>query len=178
MSVYISEFVLNIYVFAKKMISTYKNIMDKPVMDRIELVLELVFCDEKYFQDLTLCQTKKVMLISKYSAKNKNIVNAYNKYKAWGVMNKISNILENAVEELISSDDDNESVAKELFSEVNFMTDDIYDMCKYNTAFKHTLAFVIMAEYKQNMHNRHKQFKIFFKEYFIHKLKICDNKKI
>jgi hypothetical protein len=152
-------------------------------MDKLPLVIELVFANPETFQNLDMKQAQKLLLTCKLASTNENIIKSGNKYKTWGMFSRVLHVLEKAVEKLVSSDGSNEAIRtyKELFTEAQNMIDVISDICVSNQALRQALAVMIMAEHKENLYEQMQdkaandkiQLHTFCEHYFIERLDIC-----
>jgi hypothetical protein len=157
----------------------------KGIMANSTLVIELVFSNAESFQNLSIKQVKNILLTCKLANTNENIVKSANKYKTWGMLSRVLRVLENAVEELISSDDSKEAIRayKELFAEAQYMINDISDICEKNEGLRQCLSAMIIAVHKEKLYkqmhykatNVDIQLHTFYEHYFIEGLGICEN---
>jgi hypothetical protein len=153
-------------------------------MDRVNLVIDIVFNNEQAFGCISTDDAIKVLLICKNAALNQNIIKAQIKRQVYIIHDRLYHTIEDGCYLIHYASNENQLVrADAIFQEADNIVNEIVAICKLNSTFRDYMSNFVMAEYKEGIYY---MFNSSFattltdfifrtcEKYFIHKLALCD----
>jgi hypothetical protein len=122
-------------------------------MDRLDLVIDLVFNNEETFKNLTGGESVMILQTAKIASKNTNITHAAKRFKVQCVYDDLYDKLADGCYLMHHACNEKQrQEANARCEEAKYMLEDIKYICDTDNEFKDCLSRLIMAEHKEGIY--------------------------